>query len=39
MLKGVLQKMVLVISSINNREVMERWTFDIITDKQALGGG
>ena len=31
--------MVLVITSVESREVLERWTFDIQTDAQAVAGG
>lgn len=36
---GALQKMVLVIASIHSKEVLERWSFDLQTDKQAVNGG
>ena len=36
---GAVQKMVLVIASIHSKEVLERWTFDLQTDKQAINGG
>lgn len=39
LLDGQLQKMVLVVTSIASKEVLERWTFDIQTDKAAVGGG
>ncbi|KAK9841792.1 hypothetical protein WJX81_003534 [Elliptochloris bilobata] len=39
LLDGQLQKMVLVITSVASKEVLERWTFDIETDKAAAGGG
>ncbi|BDA41178.1 Mitotic spindle assembly checkpoint protein MAD2A [Coccomyxa sp. Obi] len=35
---GALQKMVLVITSVSTKEVLERWTFDIQTDKAVLSG-
>lgn len=34
----MLQKMVLVITSALSKEVMERWTFDIVTDAAVLEG-
>ena len=36
---GALQKMVLVVTSVATKEVLERWTFDIQTDKEVLVGG
>ena len=36
---GALQKMVLVVTSVATKEVLERWTFDIQTDKEVLAGG
>jgi hypothetical protein len=36
---GVLQKVVLVITGVASKEVLERWTFDIQTDKAVMGGG
>ena len=39
LLTGSLQKMVLVISSVASKEVLERWTFDIQTDKTAVEEG
>ena len=39
LLTGSLQKMVLVISSVASKEVLERWTFDIQTDKATIGEG
>ncbi|EIE26281.1 DNA-binding protein [Coccomyxa subellipsoidea C-169] len=35
---GALQKMVLVVTSVSTKEVLERWTFDIQTDKAVLSG-
>lgn len=35
---GALQKMVLVVTSVFTKEVLERWTFDIQTDKAVLSG-
>ena len=31
--------MVLVITSSETREVLERWTFDLQTDKSVMEGG
>ena len=39
LLTNSLQKMVLVISSVATKEVLERWTFDIRTDKTAIEEG
>lgn len=39
LLTGSLQKMVLVITSVASKEVLERWTFDIQTDKSAIEEG
>ena len=39
LLTGSLQKMVLVISSVASKEVLERWTFDIQTDKATMDKG
>lgn len=36
--RGVLQKMVLVLTSPDTLEVAERWTFDIITDSASADG-
>ena len=33
---GALQKVVLVVSSALSKEVLERWTFDIQTNKTAI---
>lgn len=35
---GTLQKVVLVITSVSSKEVLERWTFDIQTDKTIVAG-
>ena len=35
---GALQKAVLVITGAATKEVLERWTFDIQTDKAVVGG-
>jgi hypothetical protein len=37
--KGLLQKLVLVISSAITKEVLERWTFEIDTSKEVLAKG
>lgn len=37
--QGQLEKLVLVIANVHTKEVMERWTFDIETDKEALEKG
>ena len=39
LMEGQLQKMVLVVTSVATKEVLERWTFDIHTDRAAAGGG
>lgn len=39
LVRGELQKMVLVITSSETRETLERWTFDLQTDKSVLDGG
>ena len=31
--------MVLVVTSVATKEVLERWTFDIQTDREVLDGG
>ena len=36
---GALQKLVLVITSTESKEILERWTFDLQTDKTVLAGG
>ena len=36
---GVLQKVVLVVTGVASKEVLERWTFDIQTDKEVVNGG
>lgn len=38
-MSGALQKMVLVITSTKSHEVLERWTFDLQTDKTIVAGG
>lgn len=35
---GALQKAVLVVTGAASREVLERWTFDIQTDKAVVEG-
>jgi hypothetical protein len=37
--QGLLQKLVLVITSAITKEVLERWTFEIDTSKEVLGKG
>ena len=39
LVRGELQKMVLVITSSETKETLERWTFDLQTDKSVLEGG
>ncbi len=39
LMDGQLQKMVLVVTSIASKDVLERWTFDIQTDKAGASGG
>ena len=39
LMSGALQKMVLVITSTKSNEVLERWTFDLQTDKAVIAGG
>lgn len=36
---GVLQKVVLVVTGVASKEVLERWTFDIQTDNAVVDGG
>lgn len=36
--KGMLQRLVLVITSTMTKEVLERWTFEVETNAQALEG-
>ena len=38
LLGGQLQKMVLVVTSATSKEVLERWSFDVITDREAAAG-
>ena len=38
LLAGQLQKMVLVVSSAASKDVLERWTFDVLTDRAAAAG-
>lgn len=35
---GTLQKVVLVVTSAISKDVVERWTFDIQTNKAAVAG-
>jgi hypothetical protein len=37
--KGLLQRLVLVVTSAYSNEVLERWTFEVQTDAATLGGG
>ncbi len=37
--QGCLRQMVLVITEAHSKEVLERWTFDIETNKDVLAGG
>lgn len=37
--QGSLRQMVLVITEADTQEVLERWTFDIDTNKEVLAGG
>ena len=37
--RGLLQRLVLVVSSAATNEVLERWTFEVATDKDVLAGG
>ena len=39
LLSGSVQKLVVVISSMQTQAVLERWTFDIDTDQQAVSTG
>lgn len=39
LIRGSLQKLVLVISSALTNIVMERWAFDIETDKECVTNG
>lgn len=39
LITGSLKKMVMVITSSTTSEVLERWTFDLKTDKAAVEGG
>jgi mitotic spindle assembly checkpoint protein MAD2 len=36
--KGLLKQMVLVVTEAGTKEVLERWTFDIDTNKDVLAG-
>lgn len=35
---GTLQKVVLAVTGVASKEVLERWTFDIQTDKEVVAG-
>lgn len=37
--KGLLQRLVLVVTSAYSGEVLERWTFEVQTDAEVLAGG
>jgi mitotic spindle assembly checkpoint protein MAD2 len=37
--KGLLQRLVLVVTSAYSNEVLERWTFEVQTDKDVVAGG
>jgi hypothetical protein len=37
--RGLLQRLVLVVTSAYSNEVLERWTFEVQTDAATLGGG
>lgn len=37
--KGLVQKLVLVVTSLDTQQVLERWVFDIQTDDESLKGG
>lgn len=37
--QGTLQKLVLVIADVESKDVQERWTFDIETNKEVVNGG
>ena len=37
--RGLLQRLVLVVSSAATNEVLERWTFEVATDRDVLAGG
>ncbi len=36
--QGCMRQLVLVVSEAGTKEVLERWTFDIETNKEALAG-
>jgi hypothetical protein len=38
MLGGDVQKLVLVIADLTTRDVLERWVFDVITEKPGPAG-
>ena len=38
MLQGALQKLVLVVTAVDTKETLERWTFDIQGDDQPAEG-
>ncbi len=37
--KGEVQKLVVVIAGVESKDVLERWVFNIDTDKAAMGPG
>lgn len=37
--KGTVKKLVLVITGVDNEEVLERWVFDVSTDDKTAAGG
>jgi hypothetical protein len=37
--KGTVKKLVLVITGVENDEVLERWVFDIQTDEKVVAAG
>ena len=37
--KGMVQKLVLVIASVDKEETLERWVFDVHTDKASVKEG
>lgn len=37
--KGQVKKLVLVITGVENEEVLERWVFDVATDEKVLEKG
>lgn len=37
--KGAIERLVLILASIASKEVLERWSFTIETDKEATAKG